>query len=69
MKQISCKAGYKTIQADEGKTFISAEDMLMGEVIHLGEHDKKNNYREITLAEAAEIAAEQERTNEQETKE
>jgi hypothetical protein len=60
MKQISCKAGYKTIQADEGYTFINLDNVLMGAVIHLGKGDKKKNYTEITLAEAEEITRQQE---------
>lgn len=56
MKQISCKAGYKIIQADEGYTFINLDNVLMGAVIHLGKGDKKKNYTEITLAEAEAIA-------------
>lgn len=55
MKQIDCKAGYKTIQADEGMTFIGADGSLMGELVHLGKGDKKKKYTEITLEEAAEI--------------
>ena len=55
MKQISCKAGYKTIQAYSGMTFLNTAGVLMGAVVHLGKHDKKKNYTEITLAEAEEI--------------
>jgi hypothetical protein len=69
MKQISCKAGYKTIQADSGMTFISKDDTLAGEVVHLGKHSKKGDYREITLSEAVEIAAEQEILAKQEIQE
>jgi hypothetical protein len=60
MKQINCSAGYKTIQADEGYTFISKDDVLMGSVIHLGKGDNKKNYTEVTLAEAEEITRQQE---------
>lgn len=69
MKQINCSAGYKTIQADEGYTFISKDDVLMGSVIHLGKGDNKKKYTEVTLAEAVEIAAEQEILAKQEIKE
>ena len=64
MKQISCKAGYKTIQADNGMTFLSTAGVLMGEVVHLGKGDKKKNYTEITLAEAEEITRQQETSTE-----